>query len=726
MAKNAIKPVIVKIKSEDEALQKDLHLYVFNAKEQFLESAELKNGEAKLKTPADSFRGRSQIIIGPGMPKEFKMRKISPVLIKKMGGYQPSIKLDRNNQIAIVGLPKFKFPTWAWCLINGNLSKTFTIDGEDKVLPVCDARVHICEIDRIKWWWPKIPRLVITDLGKRLKEMVLRPEIDIPTIRDPKIAIKKIIRTEIDLEPNVPEGFHRALLLKLPDEVKRGLLSNSEATVHATIYKNFHLLHPYLCLWPWFWPYFYRCTKIATVYSDCNGSFDFNYLNFTQDKDIYIWAEVNINGEWVTVYRPSIPCHTYWNYECGKELNIRITDPRVLPCSCDDELEGELVWFRSVGHYATALHIKQDDTPIALQGANFRNVGCTDIHDAKQINPFGSTLRFKLLFGDGLPKTGITHYRWKKTMVKNATLDLIPSPETTVVSGPVNKYYFVITTDSDGHKHFETKSVTLGAEGNGENIGYRIPAWDIYDDSGVPAAHKALTIQWTSPDFWSAALNTKSPEIADGLWRFDLELLTLDGSGIFQVVDVPKEVFQVSAINNSGESVDAPNKYLNLQPSIPPAPSKARNLEVLLRIDNNNTKADIQDAELAGALSGPCGFLKYNALGNPVKISFEASHPHNFASFVFSVVKGNNTDPINPSINVGHTPKAYVLSSVGGYTLDSSGIFFKNAPVSQLTGACPQAAFAENLWVYSLATDGTERLDEYDDRDTNAFALSNT
>lgn len=723
MAKKASKAVIVKVKTDGGDIQKDLHLYLFDSEEEFLESAELKDGEAKLKTSAKKIGGRSQIIIGPEMPKELKGRKISPILIKKMGGYQPSIKLDRNNQINIVGLPKFKFPTWAWCLITGNLSKSFSIDGENQVLPICDARVNICEIDRIKWWWPKIPRPVITDLGKKLKDMVLRPEIEIPPVINPKVPIKKIINPKIDLELSAPEGLQRALLLKLPDDVKRGLLSNSEATVNATIYKNFHLLHPYLCLWPWFWPYFYRCTKIATVYSDCNGSFDFNYLNFTNDKDIYIWVEVNIDGEWVTVYRPSIPCHTHWNYECGKDLNIRITDPRVLPCSCDDELEGELVWFRSIGHHATALHIKQEDTPIALQGTSFRNVGCTDIHDAEQINPFGSTLLFKLLFGDGLPKTGITHYRWTKTLMKTANLDLIPSPETTVVDGSIKKYYFVITTDSDGHQHFETKWVTLGAEGSEQNIGYRIPSWNIYDDEGVPPEHKALTIQWTSPDFWSAALNTKSPDIADGLWRFDLELLRLDSAGVFQVVDVPKEVFQVSNFNNSGVSVNAPNKHLNIPLVNPPAPGHARNLQVLVRIDNNKCTADIQDVELGGNLSGPCGFLKYTTPGDPVKISFVASHVHDFANFVFRVVKGNNTEAINPSIN----QSGYVINDVGIYDLNG-GIFENNTPfpVSRLVGGCLQAAFAENLWVYSLATDGTQRLDEYDDGDTNAFALSNT
>jgi len=152
-------------------------------------------------------------------------------------------------------------------------------------------------------------------------------------------------------------------------------------------------------------------------------------------------------------------------------------------------------------------------------------------------------------------------------------------------------------------------------------------------------------------------------------------------------------------------------------------PTLASNLKVKVRIDNAHCQSDIQDANITvnGVVeySGRCGFLHYTALNQPVHVSFIAAHPRNFATFGFSVTKGNNTE--NPGIN----QSGYVLSSVGLYTL-SGGIFFRDVPVSQLLGTCPQAAFAENLGVYSLATDGSRRLYEYDAWDTNAFALSNT
>jgi hypothetical protein len=736
MKKRETKPVNVKIQSGNSEALKSAHLYLFDHNGKLIEFATLRNGEAALKTQADVIRGNTQLIIGPAIPKELKGRELNPLLLKKMGGYQPSVHLNADNEIHITGLPNFPFPLFDWCLITGNLTKTFNVDGEDKALPVCDARVHICEVDRIRWWWWRIPIHIIDDLADRLKHLILYPEIPIPHGPGPdpgpmfgkaELRSGSGIQKQMSLKSEIKVPSAAAFVANaaiLPEHVQSGLLSSSTAVVRDTIYNNFQVLHPYICRWPVFWPYFYFSHEIATVYTDCKGRFNYEYLNLTNDKDIYIWVEVCISGTWVTVYRPPVPCNTYWDYTCGRDISISITDSRVMPCSCSHPLQGELVWFRSIGEYATALHIEQGDShTVSLQGVPFPNVGCTDVisdplGSPHCISPFGSSLYFKLLFGDGLPSAGITHYRWRKTNLRDAALNNVLFPGTTVVNGLVQKTYFVITTDIHGHMHFETKAVTLGAEGSGENIGYRIPHWDIYLDPGVPAADKARTIQWTSPDFWSASIDSNS--LSDGLWRFDLELLHLNASGVFQVVEVPKQVFQVSEYGNYGNSVDAPNEYLNIDVL---HPSKAFNLKVKVRIDNGHCSADVQDATITvGGVteySGACGFLHYTDLNQRVHISFIASQPRKFAAFSFSVVKGNGT------VNPGISQNGYVISSVGLYTL-SGGIFSDEVLVSQLLGTCPQAAFAENLYVYSLATNGTRRLWEYDASDTNAFALSNT
>jgi hypothetical protein len=724
MKNDESKAVTVRIQSGNTEALKDANLYVFDNTGQLLESVSLSKGEVSLRTKAAHIEGQTQMYIGPVMPKEYKGKIPDAAMMKRMGAFQPAIHMNADHVISINALAKLPALHWNWCLITGEVSKTFNIDGQSKTLPLCDARVHVCEIDRIQWWWKKIPVQIIDDLGEKLKEIILNPRIKFPPIGpdpgpDPRFAAELSLKADMGKMQRIKTAKRTATLPALPAHIQTELLSESHLTVRDSIYKNFHLLHPYLCYWPIFWPYFYRSQEIGTVYTDCNGRYNLEYFNFTNDKDIYIWLEVCINGQWVTVYRPSIPCHTKWNYACGTDINIRVSDPRVLPCTCGQQLQGEIVWFRSIGESATALHIEQDDAQtINVQGGSYFNVGCTDIIDSHRISPFGSNLNFKLLFGDGLPKNGITHYRWKKIQLRDAALNNVVSAGATVVSGSVQKTYFVITTDPvTNHMHFETKAVTLGAEGTGENIGYRIPHWNIYQDPGVPAADKLLTIQWTSPDFWSASLDSNS--LADGLWNFELELLQLDAGGVYQVVQVPKQVFQVSDFKNSGNSIDAPDNYLNINSG---NPANAFNLMVKVRIDNAHCQADIQDANITvngvTEYSGRCGFLHYTDVGQKVHISFIATQARNFATFSFSVVKGNGTE--NPGISEG----GYVNSSVGIYIL-SGGVYADNVNVSQLLGTCPKAAFAENLYVASLATDGTRRLHEYDASDTNAFALSN-
>jgi hypothetical protein len=734
MKKREKKPVIVRIKDQNPELGKNAALYLFGEDGKLMEWVLLSKAESKLKSAPESIEGIAIMMIGPSLPEDYDMSRLNTEILTKMGGTMFQTRLTPEKEILITEIPVMKLPLFNKCLVTGHLTKNFIIDGVSKELPICNARIHICEVDRKFLLWPKIPPIIVDDLSARLKEILKKLKVRKPVgpfppgpgpgpkFRTPLFNVMKAVANAGITVNSLERDFK---LPELPDKIITGLNSPTPEIARETMVKNFQLLHPYLCLWPHLWPWFYTCDEIATVYSDKNGQFDYKYFNLLQTDDIYVWVEVFIDGHWETVYRPPMPCHTWWDYKCGTDIHITITDPRVTP-NCQIPLPGELVWFRSIGEYATALHIEQNMLhKVNVQGADYDNVGCTDVltdvlGNHHPISPFGGSLYFKLMFGDGFPSSAVTHYRWRKTMIRDAALNPLPLAVSHVVAGSVYKYYYIITTDIFGHQHFETKGVLLGAEGTGENIGYRIPKWDIKQDPGVPAPDKLLTIQWTSPDFWSAALDSNSLE--DGLWRFDLELLAKDPTGNFVAVSVPKQVFQVTQANNYGNSVNAPDTYLGL---IPLLPALASRLSVKVRIDNAHCEADIQDATITVGgvtkLSGPCGFLQYTDPAQPVKISFNASHPRNFALFHFWVVKGNNTNPITPSID----QNGYVNSSVGGYNL-ASGVFSRDVSVDQLKGSCPQAAFAENLYVRALATNGTRYLYEYDDSDTNAFAVSNT
>ena len=743
MKKNDQAPVVIRLPADSGVKDtKNLHAYVVDANGKIIESVAFKGNDATLKSTQRAIDGKTKIYLAPGVARDLPVT-INERTLLKAGAYQV-VQNFSGNIINLQRIPSAVLNPWNWynCLITGHLTKDFLVDGQWRNLPVCNARVHICEVEtelvlpHIPIYYRQIPDWVISEISQKFANLHRHlPSVVIPPgpIPDPIGPVSHgFMREAMPMPaPKVALAQTRNMpaLAEVPAHVMRALASGSVDVVRQTIFDNHALLRQYLCLWPVYWPWFYTYDEETIVYTDCNGHFEMWENTFTEDGplNIYIWVEVNVNGQWVTVYKPALPCHTWWNYNCGTDINIKLTDPRVMPCDCDNFPPGEIVWFRSIGESATALHIEQSNAnTVTVQGASLRNVGCTDIIDAKRISPFGGTLNFKLLFGTGLPTAGITHYRWRKTRIMDANLNPIPNPPTTVINGEVTKSYFVIT-QTNGQFHFETHSVTLGADGSGEDLGYKIPHWDITQEPLIPAADVPLDKQWTSPDFWSASIDSNS--LGDGLYRFDLELGKM-AAGVFQRVAVPKSVFQVSDFNNSLNSVNTPDYDLNIDSG---NPANAFNLSIKVRIDNAPCTADIHDAELtdgSGTVildgngqpvkSGECGFIHYTNVNQGVRLSFEASHPRNFATFGYSVIKGNNTLP------TGVNPGGYVISSVGGFTL-AGGVFTDDLPVSQLLGSCPQAAFSENLNVYGLATNGTVRLQSgYDASDVNAFALSNT
>lgn len=761
MTERKTKPVIVRVKDENPETRKNAALFVFDEDGLLLEAVSLSDGEARLATPLQAFKRNLALLLGPLFPKEFGRKRISPEMVREKGGIPLLVRPNIRRELIIAQkLPQFILPIFRFCNIKGGLTKNFLVDGQHKALPVCNARVHICEVDRLYLKWPDIPLLVRDDLLDRIRKFikvrykippvgpgpgpVTRPEPrpipvpgpvpgpvrDLPLTNKPwNLALHELKNSRWGIPEEIP-------LPVLPDRVKEGLVSPQNQMVEATLLENFRLMHPILCLWPHYWPFLYTCREIGVVQSGADGKFNFLYLHTDNDLDIYIWVEVLVNGVWETVYRPSLPCHTRWDYVCGTDISISLTDPRVTPCTGGTPLPGEVVWFRSIGEYVTAQHIEQNISSEPLvQGVKFRNAGCSDFHPSPlpatavaPVSPFGGTLHFKLLFGDGFPNSDITHYRWKRTLIANAALTPVYGKVPEILDNEVAKPYFVITTDAAGDTQIVTRKVILGPLSSGDHVAFRIPdCWDIKADSGIPDDDRPLTIQWTSPDFWSAHIDTNGLE--DGLWRFDLEVGTLDKTGVFLRAELPKQVFKVSHQTNPGNSVNAPdiflrkgNHYLSDVPG-----THADRLSLKVRIDNAGCTADIQDAFIRVSpsdvrYSGRCGFIRYDTVvpAQKTTIGFIASHPRNFAFFSFGVVKGNSTDPIAPSIN----QSGYVHAGTPIYPL-AGGLFSREVPVPQLLGDCPQAAFAENLYVWALATDGTTRIYANDDSDTNAFALSN-
>jgi len=82
-----------------------------------------------------------------------------------------------------------------------------------------------------------------------------------------------------------------------------------------------------------------------------------------------------------------------------------------------------------------------------------------------------------------------------------------------------------------------------------------IPHQDITAEPLVPPADQLLSPTWEDIFFDSANIDTSS--FTDGLYRFDLELLSQDGAGHFHVVSVARPTFQVSEANDILNSQNA-------------------------------------------------------------------------------------------------------------------------------------------------------------------------
>ena len=145
-----------------------------------------------------------------------------------------------------------------------------------------------------------------------------------------------------------------------------------------------------------------RCDEIAVLQTNSQGRFDTTiwYLCGGDQPDLYFWVEYNIGGTWTTVYDPPIACNTYWDYACGTEVTLRLTDPRVAPCGGDVNLAGLQVAILAIGDGVSVHEIQ----PAAAGAAE----GLTTAGE-----PFGGSLEPHVWFGrTALIAAGITHYRW--------------------------------------------------------------------------------------------------------------------------------------------------------------------------------------------------------------------------------------------------------------------------------------------------------------------------
>lgn len=717
-------PIVVKLPDDAGASQAQLFAYVVDGDGKVVETSQFKGRAAQLGTGPDVLKG-SRLFIGAAFPADYPPSKIDAYALSESGAYQVSVAINKSNEIVIQRLPSNLgiLPPLRFCVVQGNISNTVIVNGVPQSGPVCTARVHICTVDWFFRWpiWlrPIIPSSVLEDLKDSIVALRQRAAV-VPAVR----AASAVRARRVASRTTSRVGSQSTDLKPLPAHVESQLLSATPDTVHDIVRAHSAILYPYFCVWPIFWPWFYRVVEQEVVYTDCSGHFDgwLISVGVPAVENVYVWAEASLGGCWVTIYNPPFPCHTYWNYACGTDIDITLNNPAIPPCNCGATVVDGSVWFTAIGQRGIASNIQQDETRV-YGSADIPTVGCTNLVDAhnNQLCPFGSTLNLCLAFGNTLPAS---HYRWSWNYVLDSSLNPVSGAAVNVIAGAVQRYYLWPLSDGS----YETGSIPLLDTDAAGNIAYLVPQYVPTGYPGVPPE-----AEWVSFNFVSASLD--STKISNGyVIQLNLELLNKNAAGLFEVVSVPVSTFQISVDTDSGAayggSVPAPytasgtgNNYLTLDTL---KPGNAVSLSLKVRIDNSAVTADINQAwlldasgaPLPGGGSGPCGFIQFSDPSQNLLLSFAASEPFNFATFDYNVTKGDSGASVTGA-------GGYVFENAPPFTL-SGGVFSDDPTVASLLGSCPQAAFAESLSVASLATDGTTALWEsgypYYADETNAFA----
>ncbi|MEL6842481.1 MAG: hypothetical protein AAFP02_04650, partial [Bacteroidota bacterium] len=510
----------------DRRLQ--LFAFAFDRQGRLLAKSSIKKNQGAFALSARTLR-TSQIFIAP-LPDGGFAERIDIPYLQRIQAFSPSINLSEDWQLPLIPEQTWRFWLWKLCPVRGRTVKPIFEDSTFLQAPVCEARVHICEVDRISLILPHIPDDIIFRLREDLLHPIPKPQL--PPIPDPGPRIE-LPRNFLRL--NGRGNFERTAipaieavasqqvsqLTALPNALIQELQSPVSSQVRQAIEQNFRLIHPYLCLWPHYWPFFYRCDEIAVVATDANGRFDtrFWYQCFQDQPDLYFWVEYKVGSQWITVYRPPIACNTYWNYDCGDEITIRLTDPRVDACGDLYSPPGLAAVVEKIGNHAYIPKINQLDSTSIISNKAFREIGLTELGLNQNAptqkvyrRPFGGTLPLYVHFSQQLIDNGVSHYRWAFRKRE----DEQGNPETSAWQY-LEQEVFIKYRDNEGKKAF-----LLGPEPAYATPTYRIPPTNAVD-LGMPNAANvqgySLTDRFVSGWFNTAALAD------NGLYELRLELI---------------------------------------------------------------------------------------------------------------------------------------------------------------------------------------------------------
>lgn len=719
-------------------LDLDLEGHLFDARGKHIASAAIEAGRLVLELPTARLR-RASLWISPKHPNAGQ-----PTLemMRRLHAYQPTVTLRPGAAIEL-RIPEDLWPRWRLCLtrVVGRVVRPMEIAGQLHELPVCHARVHICEADPLPMLFRRLPDLQLLRVRDELLRLhegpvpsvppvpldhgpMLTPRVELvrgarpwlqvgavrPMMGAPRQPFASLMMTRAELRElsEVRKLFGEELRvaptprITLPTTLRDALASPSPAVIRTAMNLHLETIIPLLCWWPWIWP-FIQYDEMQVVETDAQGRFEalIIYSCGGDKPDIYSWVEYSINGVWTPVYKPPAVCTTRWNYVSGTEVILRVRDPRVPWCEEPQAIPGKQVAVITLGN---KINVHQVDQTSGLAPGG---------------RPLGGSIEPTLWFGEDLQQgNGATHYKWSYRRVYT---DMTPAESWHNVDDlEVGRHYGVITATNT----ILFKSFKLGPdEAVTSDSLYKIQPKDPPTGSWAPQLNARAN---TASAYLVSGTQQDHKRLPDGYYELKLELFNNTGAGPVRVADVdfqmpPAHVAAPFPTNMDLALVPAPSAYLIEEAG------RVIAFRMVIRIDNNDCDAVIHQAVVPGSTQ-ECGFISFDATlpaSMNTTLGFEATHLNDFASLSFSVYRGSCLlDPLGAAGNVGVSP-------LSGYTLESIGVYRRTLPTTSLLGAfsicpetCTNGAFAEHLHVNALATDGWGDLDYLDAHAVAAFALA--
>lgn len=673
--------------------------YVFAANNKLLSSATLdKQGAARL--PLDTRSGSQlRVVIGPAVKQQPNLAEL-----RRRGAAERLVRLNGGGDLAVtVPVVSDKWRAWllGLCFVQGRLLKRTGSGASARDLPVPNAQIEVYEVDPIFQIIFKLP----DDLIERLRGYILRRPIPVPPpeeIFGPLVPIPDAeLRGSHDLHDlraasvaavsrisSAPVVEHSAPIEHAAADVRS--LSDLEFLAERTNTGQFRqallinpaLIRHLLCL---LFPLPIHMDLVAHATTDAEGRFEtFFYKGvFNPDQpDLYFRARQQITpGPLTTIYDPTpIPCYTYWNYKCGSEVTLITTHPGAI-CVTPPSLVTDGVLVDRIGDYPLD-KIRGTSARLAPTTTS-ANLGLSE-----EGNPWGGDLRLRLEFDPDLPTAGVAYYRVSYRKAGSGSFTALDRPVswTSATFDPIS-----------GLPSYSTHQIGPFTVPSGSPSGTSA-LYKIYSRANLapgggfwsPQGPGGVVENNTNAIFDSAVrapglpdTNVPPPASGDQAGLYQLRVELFDNAG--QPVDLAASGIRFSvppSLAGDSEADDASVAPLNLVIS--------NGFQMTLHVDNNPPVARIDEPQLLdsstpmGRGAGPCGAFEYLRSGTPpvpqgaVRVSYTAGQRNGFATYSFSISKGNSgavyTDPgsgpVGPnSLTTPHTASDSVAHLLGGCTI---------------------------------------------------------